>query len=645
VNRVSGSIAASGAYPERQDTRESFADRLIADAGYWLYRLSSGASGSEFLFSNEVSRHAARFAAGNLAPRVPQLRYELRRNGPTPELLAETFGLVAAAFSESGVGSIPAPALRAARLAVEGRIAGLPDSGDRLMALTLAAAAFALGGTPVNLVASSDSLARGHAAAIGKVLGPLGLAVTCVTAGLDPAHRRELHAADVVCTTFRELAHDYLRDRMLLGGGSRKLFAALDRIAGDAPPEDRVMLRGLQCVLVDDADLVLIDDARAPAVISAETDQSQERLLFDQAIELARTLETEADFFIDDEGPALTASGSGRLARLTQPLGGVWSGQQRREELIVNALTALHLLQSGRDYQVSAQRVVFPEPAAGEPEAEDPLDPTLRKLVEVKEGLKLSGRRDVLARISVRRFFRRFLLFGGVCADSTGVGRELWTMYRLKTEQVAAIQRPQVGTARVFADSATKNRAVVESISHLGSAGAATVIAVRTPAAAKTLLETLTQAGFKPALVRGAGDEAERAALAAAAAPGSLTINVHPAERGVIPGPGPGPCLLIAEAYDSTRQVAHLLRAYAPYRSEWLLALDEEQVAAQLAGHALGLVAAFAGRNGEVAPRPARWLAQRIQRRLERAHSMIRAEAMAAEQYLGDLLAFSGVRD
>jgi preprotein translocase subunit SecA len=645
VNRVSEAIAGRGAYPERPETRDSFADRLLADADYYLSRAFGRGRGEDSQFAEEVVRHAARFAAGTLAPRVPQLRYRLRRSGPTPGLLAEIFGLMTAAYAECGVRSIGRYVPSAARLVVEGRIAGLPDRADRSSALVFAAGTFALAGTPVNLIASSDGVAANHAAAVGPVLARLGLTVGSVTAGLDSAARRQAHAADIVCSTQRELAHDYLRDRLLLGSGSRRLFSALDRIAGDAPPEDRLLLRGLHCALVDEADLVLIDDSRAPAMISADTDHSQERLLYEQAIELARTLESEADFFVDDSGLALTASGSGRLARLTQPLGGVWSGQLRREELIVNALTALHLMQSGRDYQVSEQRVVFPQPAAGEPDADEPVEPSLRKLVEVKEGLKLSGRRDVLARISVPRFFRRFLHLGGVCADSNGIERELWTTYRLKTEQVAAAERRRVGQARLFADTAAKHRAVAEAVSRLQDVGAAAVIAVRTPAAAKSLLDTLTQAGFKPGLVRGAGDDGERAVLAAATAPGAVTVSLHPAERGMSPGPGPGPCLLIAEAFDSTRQVAHLLRGYAPYRSELLVSLDEEPVAAQLAGHGLGLVAGLARGDGEFSPRVARWLAGRIQRRLERAHAMLRADAAAVEQYLGDLLAFSGARD
>src|SRR6185436_18948299 len=100
----------------------------------------------------------------------------------------------------------------------------------------------------------------------------------------------------------RELALDYLRESMQ-SGAREGLRAKLARLSGDSP-----MLAELQCALVEDAELVMLDDAQAPIVIAAPSDQSRERLMYEQALELARTLTPEADF--THEGDAI---------RLTQP--------------------------------------------------------------------------------------------------------------------------------------------------------------------------------------------------------------------------------------------------------------------------------------------------------------------------------------
>jgi hypothetical protein len=251
----------------------------------------------------------------------------------------------------------------------------------------------------------------------------------------------------------------------------------------------------------------------------------------------------------------------------------------------------------------------------------------------------------VLARISAPRFFRRFLHLGGVCADSAGIERELWKSYRLTTGVLGDRPRPGASVTRVFASTQAKLDALVGTVANLQGAGKAAVVAARTQATARTLLEVLAQAGFKPALIRGIQDESEHAAISVLRTPGTVTVSMHPGQRSVPPGAGPAPCVLIAEAHDSARQVAHLLRAYEPYRSELLISVDEEPVAAQLAGHLLMLATGFAGDTGEFPPGLARWLAKAIQKRLERTHRILREETQALERHLEDLLAFGGVRD
>jgi preprotein translocase subunit SecA len=447
--RLGEAGSREGVYPERTQTRESFADRLIGSAGSYLHTFLARGPHAPSRLVDEVRQHVARFASGLLAPRVPDLRYQLRRRGLHAAVVPEVLAMYAAAG-----GGLPAPeVLGAARAMLRRRVADLPDPVDQRQAAAFAAAAFALSGIPVHVIAASDASARRSAQAMQEPMAALGLSVGCVAAGLDLVARREAYRADVVCAAYREIGNDYLRDRLMLGGRRRRIHSALERIAGDAPPDERLWLRGLQCAVVEDADLVLIDDARVPLMISAESDHSQERLLYEQAIELARALEEETEFYSDEEGVKLTATGSGRLARLTQPLGNLWSAQHRREELICKALIALHYAKRDRDYQISGGRVAFPAPGPGQEGDVPPADATLQRLIEVKEGLKLAGKRDVLGRVSVPRFFQRYLSLCGVCADAGGLEGEFWTMYRLKAER--AHPGAARSSARVFATGNT----------------------------------------------------------------------------------------------------------------------------------------------------------------------------------------------
>lgn len=628
-----------GVYPERTETREGFADRLIGSAGSHLHTILARGPHAPSLLVREVRQHVERFASGLLAPRVPDLRYQLRRRGLHAAVVPEVLAMYAAACGE-----LPAPeVLGAARAMLRRRVADLPDPVQQRQAAAFAAAAFALSGIPVHVIVASDASARRSAQAMQEPMAALGLSVGCVAAGLDLAARRDAYRAHVVCAAYREIGTDYLRDRLMLGGRPRRIHSTLERIAGDAPPDDRLWLRGLQCAVVEDADVVLIDDARVPLMISAESDHSQERLLYEQAIELERALEEETDFYSDEEGVKLTAAGSGRLARLTQPLGGLWSAQHRREDLICEALASLRYLARDRDYQIVGGRVVFSAPGPAQEGDVPPADVTLQRLIEVKEGLKLAGKRDVLGRVSIPRFFQRYLDLCGVCADAGGLEGEFWTMYRLKAERAAPpAAAPQFG-ARVFSNGEHMQHALKRAIGE--AAGQPLVVVFRTQAAAKEVMAALAAAGLQPRLLRGADDEQERAALAGVRSPGALTVALSPAERSVALDGPPALRLIVAEPPDSLRHLARMQRAYAARNCDVWLSLADETVGNQLGLPGQAVAAMIKEHKGELPSGRAMWLTRRVQRRIEQANIGLRRDVMMTDQYLGDLLAYSGTRD
>src|SRR5690606_29742971 len=159
------------------------------------------------------------------------------------------------------------------------------------------------------------------------------------------------------------------------------------------------LLPGLECALVAQADAVMLDDAIQPLVIGTEADTSGERLLYDQAMELARGLSPGEHFVLEGDAIRLTEQALHSIERLLAPLGGVWALPERRETLVVRALRALHALRAGIDYRVEGGRVLFPQPAAEEQDQPDEAAEEVKRLVEVKEGCRLSARRVILGRI------------------------------------------------------------------------------------------------------------------------------------------------------------------------------------------------------------------------------------------------------
>ncbi len=137
----------------------------------------------------------------------------------------------------------------------EGRIAELPTGEGKTLAAVFAAAWFALGGRPVHVLTFNDYLARRDAAWMGPAYGMLGLSVGSVQDGQDKPAKRAAYACHVTYATAKEAGFDYLRDRL-------------------AYEPDELVHRPFAVALVDEADSILIDEARIPLVISGTVESS-----------------------------------------------------------------------------------------------------------------------------------------------------------------------------------------------------------------------------------------------------------------------------------------------------------------------------------------------------------------------------------
>ena len=85
----------------------------------------------------------------------------------------------------------------------------------------------------------------------------------------NPDDRRAGYAADITYCTNKQVTFDYLRDRVTIGARRDPLYRVLDKL-NDAPAQnDGLLLRGLCFAIIDEADSVLIDEARTPLKLSA----------------------------------------------------------------------------------------------------------------------------------------------------------------------------------------------------------------------------------------------------------------------------------------------------------------------------------------------------------------------------------------
>ena len=164
---------------------------------------------------------------------------------------------------------------------------------------------------------------------MGPIYRALGLTVGTIIHDLDPEARRHAYACDVAYCSNKEIAFDYLKDRIVLGREAGRVKLQVERLYNRRPRMDQLLLRGLFYGIVDEADSVLIDEARTPLIISgANATDSYEEQTCKTALSLAAQMEVGRDFSIEgrDRAIVLLTAGLERLAARTEALGTVWIG-------------------------------------------------------------------------------------------------------------------------------------------------------------------------------------------------------------------------------------------------------------------------------------------------------------------------------
>jgi preprotein translocase subunit SecA len=484
-----------GAYPERADPRLGWLDEQgERAAGAVLRRTKASGRGRRQLVKRAAALEAEMGALADreLRTNAAALRLALRRDGFREDHVARCFALVReAARRTTGERPYDVQLLGGGAL-LRGMVAEMETGEGKTLAATLPACCAALAGIPVHVITVNDYLVGRDAENMGPIYEALGLAVGAVVHGMGVDERRASYACDVTYVSNKELAFDYLKDRLVLGRHQPRARLQLERLREGKSRADRLLLRGLCYGIVDEADSVLIDEARTPLIISGRGEQDGlEHEIYRRAIALAEQLTEGRDFRIDwrERRVRLTLPGEARLRQLTRNLGGLWSGRHRAEEFVSQALTALHLFVRDQHYLVTDGRVHIIDEYTGRVMEDRSWERGLHQMIEVKEGVETTQQVEPLARISYQRFFRRYLRLAGMTGTAREVTGELWSVYRLAVVRVPTnrpLQRKSLGD-RVFRSADEKWEAVLDRIRTLHEQGRPILVGTRSVAASEHL--------------------------------------------------------------------------------------------------------------------------------------------------------------
>lgn len=410
----------------------------------------------------------------------------------------------------------------------DGKIAEMKTGEGKTLVATCPAYLNALEGRGVHIITVNDYLSKVNKEQMSKVFTFLGLTVACITTDVPLADRKKLYECDIVYGTNKEFGFDYLRDNM----------------AKDARQK---MQRGFNYAIVDEADSVLIDEARTPLIISCPSNQKSE--LYEKANRLAERFErgedndssfvdndTDCDFLVNSQKNTIQLTDRGVKAVETffdlSCLGDIENSNI--SHCVMQAIRANHLMEEGKDYIVKNDEVIIVDNFTGRLMDGRRFNDGLHQAIEAKERVPIQEESKTFATITLQNYFRMYSKLSGMTGTAATEKEEFKRTYHMRVE-VIPTNKPVLRNDypdKIFKTEEEKMNAIVETVKEKQEAGQPVLIGTNSITQSEQLSKILKQNRIKHQVLNAKQFEREAEIVAQAGKSGAITIATNMAGRG-----------------------------------------------------------------------------------------------------------------
>jgi preprotein translocase subunit SecA len=424
----------------------------------------------------------------------------------------------------------------------KGHIAEMKTGEGKTLVASAALYLNALAGKGAHLVTTNDYLAKTGAGWMAPIYHLLGMSVAYIahekSAVYDPSvtldavderhrhwrdvQRREAYLADITYGQNSEFGFDYLRDNMV------------DDLA-------RMVQRELNYAIVDEADSILIDEARTPLIISSPAEDVSEQ--YHRFASVAKKLRPETDYLLEEKLHAVTLTEDG-IAKVEKMLGlkNMYEGDVMSVHYMDNALKAHAMYHRDKDYVVKDGEVVIVDEFTGRLMPGRRWSDGLHQAIEAKESVKIQRETRTFATITIQNYFRMYSKLAGMTGTAATEAEELFKVYKLEVTQIPT-HRPMVrkdDPDLVYATEQGKWNALIEDVKERNTRGQPVLIGTTSVEKSQRLSDELRRHGIKHEVLNAKNHEREALIIAEAGQKGSVTLSTNMAGRGVDILLGPG---------------------------------------------------------------------------------------------------------
>ncbi|CAK1247749.1 preprotein translocase subunit SecA [Fructobacillus fructosus] len=433
-----------------------------------------------------------------------------------------------------------------------GNIAEMKTGEGKTLTATMAVYLNALAGNGVHVVTVNDYLSKRDAEQMGQLYNWLGLSVGINVGDDSPEKKRAAYDADITYSTNFNIGFDYLRDNMVNRA------------------EDRVMQRGLNYALIDEADSILIDTARTPLIISGPG--SGISPLYQRVDRFVKTLTRDEDYKVDEESKNTSLTPKGiKAAEVFFNLDNIYdSANTALTHHIDQALRANFNYLRDKDYVVQEGEVKLIDQSTGRISEGTRLSDGLHQAIEAKEGVEIKEENKSMAQITYQNLFRMYKKLSGMTGTAKTEEEELLEIYNMEVIEIPTnrpIQRVDEPDL-LYPSLKSKYNAVVDRVAELHKKGQPVLLGTGSVESSELVDKLLTAHKIPHNVLNAKNNEKEAEIIANAGQKGAVTVATNMAGRGTDIKLGPGiddlgGLAVIATERHESRRIDNQLRGRA----------------------------------------------------------------------------------
>ena len=468
----------------------------------------------------EREEHYSKFTLDQLREETNGFIQRLQSNEVTlDDILVEALAVIREAFWQVYGMKAYKVQLIGAIIVYFGDFAEMMTGEGKTLTLVLASYVGSLVKKGVHIVSVNEYLVQRDAEFSAGVLNKLGLTVGYIKSSMNPDEKRANYNCDVTYCSNSELGFDYLRDNMV------KNFT------------DKVQ-RGLHFAIVDEADSILIDEARTPLIISGSP--ANDITDYIQVDRFVKTLEP-TDYLIDNESNSITLSDEGAIkAEKYFNIENIYDLEfSDKIHKISNALRANYLFSNGNEYIVKKDKdgqdvIALVDHFTGRIMEGRSYSAGLQQAIQAKEMVEIEPENLTVATITYQSLFRQYTRLSGVSGTAATEAEEMLNIYNMVVVKIPT-NKPVIRLDQpdyVFSDKKTKWKYVIAEVIKRHKTGQPILIGTAAVEDSEILHLLLLRVGIPHQVLNAKNHAQEAEIIKNAGQRGQVTIATYMAGRG-----------------------------------------------------------------------------------------------------------------